>query len=140
MNALLPIAAALQMQSTNAPPPQGDALFIAATGAWEILSGGPGSEDVSCDTEPMRIRIEADSRRYFVRHGDWSDTATILDHGLGWFHIAYDGEARLDRDGGTVSWYWVYASPDSFYWVRNDWLDTGDRTVMRVRCMNGQVG
>lgn len=139
MIAALLAAAGLGL-SAGEEPPQGEALFAHAEGAWGLPVGAPGYEELGCDTEPIRIEIDAGARRYVVRHHGTATHAAILGHGPGWFHLRYDDEARLDSSGGPVSWYWVYAGPDSFYWVRNDWLDTGGRTAPRVRCVNGQIG
>ena len=126
------IAAGAQAQSAQ---PSGEALFAIAEGRWGVASDSPGREAVNCDDAPLHIEIDAERGRYTATFANGQPVAAdILANGEGWFHIAYDGEERLDDFGRPQSWYWVMIDENTFTWVRNDWVDTGGATAARVRC------
>ncbi|MEQ8406494.1 MAG: hypothetical protein RKE49_15475 [Oceanicaulis sp.] len=115
--------------------PSGEALYSIAEGRWGVSADTPDRGEVNCETAPLHIEIDAERGRYTATFANGQAVAAnILATGEGWFHIAYDDEARLDDFGRLQTWYWVMIDENTFTWVRNDWVDTGGATAARVRC------
>ena len=116
---------------------------------WERHADDPEDMPESCATKPMQIWFSEDGQRYNSR---WMDTggveepvasAPILQRlpstpSSAGFFIQYDDEDRLDDHGQPVAWVLYMTGPDSFVWIRRDWIGTGNSTHTMVRC-HGQA-
>lgn len=107
---------------------------------WVVPEGedNPGS----CESDPMRIWLSEDRRRYFSMQESWDETAEgpILATDPRWILIQYDGEERLTDAGEPVAWVLFMDNPDEFRWIRRDWIGTGRSTYPLVRCADPDIG
>ena len=115
-------------------------------GEWGWLPFDDDPPDMTglCSNEPMRIWFSENGRRY---HSQWETdieygyistspvySATTTEDGVLVMFLQYDDETRLDPDGNPVAWYLVLSEPESFVWVREDWVEQGNTTRPMVRC------
>lgn len=116
---------------------------------WAVTEDDAAADDAgpdhTCNGGPLHIWMSEAGRRYNSRWtGEDDEIATgrvlmlMPDHHA--LQIQYDGEERLDPDGNPVSWVLLMTSPDSFIWVRRDWIGTGNSTRPMVRCEDPNIG
>lgn len=113
---------------------------------FELLAGKWIFADMTC-AEPYTVTISADRKSIkfqYAKPQKWDDGTehdsfvyNVLEVGKYFIRTQIEGEKRKTDDGKTVTWDFMFLSPDEFVWHRTDWEGLNSTNSV-TRCEDGK--